>query len=151
MAGRDVALQLEMGGSNVAVVLADADLDAVLPHLANGAFSGSGQKCTAIGRIVVEEPLADEVAHRLAVLADGWTAGPGLDPTTTPRPAGHAWPPGTPSSPPPATPGRREHRCSAAARGLTGRSPTATTSGRRLSRGSTARAARDEVFGPFVA
>jgi acyl-CoA reductase-like NAD-dependent aldehyde dehydrogenase len=80
--GRDVAVQLEMGGSNVAVVLADADLDAVTAHLAAGAFSGSGQKCTAIGRIVAEAPVADELAQRLAAAAAGWRMGNGLDPAT---------------------------------------------------------------------
>lgn len=80
--GRDVAVQLEMGGSNVAVVLADADLAAVTAHLAAGAFSGSGQKCTAIGRIVAEAPVADELAQRLAAAAAGWTMGNGLDPAT---------------------------------------------------------------------
>ncbi len=150
MAGRDVALQLEMGGSNVAVVLADADLDAVLPHLANGAFSGSGQKCTAIGRIVVEEPLADEVAHRLAVLADGWTAGPGLDPTTRLGPL--------------VTPGARDVVV-AAARNARATGAQVLSGGARLDGslahgnyvGATvvsrieAKAAREEVFGPFVA
>src|SRR2546423_1464995 len=63
VAGRDVAVQLEMGGSNVAIVLADADLTAVTAHLAAGAFSGSGQKCTAIGRIVTEAAVADELAQ----------------------------------------------------------------------------------------
>jgi acyl-CoA reductase-like NAD-dependent aldehyde dehydrogenase len=150
LAGRDVTLQLEMGGSNVAVVLADADLDAVLPHLANGAFSGSGQKCTAIGRIVVEEPLADELAHRLAVLADGWTAGPGLDPTTRLGPL--------------VTPGARD-AVVAAARNARAAGAQVLSGGTRLD-GSLAHgnyvgatvvsriepeAARDEVFGPFAA
>ncbi|MDP4510186.1 aldehyde dehydrogenase family protein [Nonomuraea turcica] len=80
--GRDVAVQLEMGGSNVAVVLADADLDAVTAHLAAGAFSGSGQKCTAIGRIVAEAPVADELAERLAAAAADLTMGSGLEPAT---------------------------------------------------------------------
>jgi len=82
VAGRDVAVQLEMGGSNVAIVLADADLDAVIARLAAGAFSGSGQKCTAIGRIVAEASTADEIGQRLAAVAAGWTMGSGLDPGT---------------------------------------------------------------------
>jgi acyl-CoA reductase-like NAD-dependent aldehyde dehydrogenase len=80
VAGRDVTAQLEMGGSNVAVVLADADLTAVTAHLTAGAFSGSGQKCTAIGRIVAEAAVADELAERLAAAAADWTMGSGLDP-----------------------------------------------------------------------
>jgi aldehyde dehydrogenase (NAD+) len=80
--GRDVAVQLEMGGSNVAIVLADADIDAVIAHLAAGAFSGSGQKCTAIGRVVAEAPVADEIGQRLAAAAADWTMGSGLDPAT---------------------------------------------------------------------
>ena len=150
MAGRDVALQLEMGGSNVAVVLADADLDAVLPHLANGAFSGSGQKCTAIGRIVVEEPFADEVAQRLAALADRWSAGPGLDPATRLGPL--VTPTARDAVVAAASAARaREPRCSAVAPAWTVRSPTATSSVRRWCRGSTRGPRGDEVFGPFVA
>jgi alpha-ketoglutaric semialdehyde dehydrogenase len=150
MAGRDVALQLEMGGSNVAVVLADADLDAVLPHLANGAFSGSGQKCTAIGRIVVEEPFADEVAQRLAALADRWSAGPGLDPATRLGPL--------------VTPTARDAVVAAASAaratgaqvlsggtGLDGSLAHGNFVGATVVSRIDSRAARNEVFGPFVA
>jgi acyl-CoA reductase-like NAD-dependent aldehyde dehydrogenase/nicotinamidase-related amidase len=58
-------LQAELGGNNAAVVLADADLDRVVPDLVRAAFVFAGQRCTAIRRFVVERP----VARRFAALA----------------------------------------------------------------------------------
>lgn len=47
-------LQAELGGNNAAIVLADADLETVVPALLRGAFAFAGQRCTAIRRFVVE-------------------------------------------------------------------------------------------------
>ena len=58
-------LQAELGGNNAAIVLADADLDRVVPDLVRAAFVFGGQRCTAIRRFVVERP----VAARFAALA----------------------------------------------------------------------------------
>src|SRR5262249_28385521 len=43
-------VQLELGGKNPAVVLADADLDHAATQVARGAFLSAGQKCTATSR-----------------------------------------------------------------------------------------------------
>jgi acyl-CoA reductase-like NAD-dependent aldehyde dehydrogenase len=51
-------LQAELGGNNAAVVLADADLDRVVPDLVRAAFVFAGQRCTATRRFVVERPVA---------------------------------------------------------------------------------------------
>jgi len=75
-------VQLEMGGKNPAVVLADADLDLAAEHIARGAFLSAGQKCTATSRVIVEAPAYDELASRLANLAAGWRLGDPLDPST---------------------------------------------------------------------
>ena len=48
-------LQLELGGKNPIVVLADADLDAAADVVARSSFSLTGQACTGAGRILVEE------------------------------------------------------------------------------------------------
>src|SRR6202163_1722493 len=48
-------VQLELGGKNPAVVLADADLDLAAEHVARGAFLSAGQKCTATSRVIVQE------------------------------------------------------------------------------------------------
>jgi len=51
-------LQAELGGNNAAVVLADADLEAVVPDLVRAAYGFAGQRCTAIRRFVVERAIA---------------------------------------------------------------------------------------------
>jgi acyl-CoA reductase-like NAD-dependent aldehyde dehydrogenase len=44
---RGKKVQLELGGKNPAIVLADADLDHAAEQVARGAFLSAGQKCTA--------------------------------------------------------------------------------------------------------
>ncbi len=82
VAGRFVKVQLEMGGSNPAVVLAGADLDAAVDHVAKGAFGAAGQRCTAIRRAVVDRTLHDEFCSRIVARVRGWKLGSGLDPAT---------------------------------------------------------------------
>ena len=80
---RSVKLQLELGGKNPAVVLADADLDHAARQVSIGAFGSSGQKCTATSRVIVERKVADELVERLAALAESWQLGDPLDEATT--------------------------------------------------------------------
>lgn len=46
-------VQAEMGGHSPAIVLPDADLELLVSHIQIGAFSYSGQKCTATRRIII--------------------------------------------------------------------------------------------------
>jgi alpha-ketoglutaric semialdehyde dehydrogenase len=64
-ATRGVRTQLELGGKNAAIVLADADLAGAAAAVANGAFAFAGQKCTATGLVLVERAIADDFADRL--------------------------------------------------------------------------------------
>ena len=61
--------QLEMGGKNPLVILADADLDAAVEAAVNGAFFATGQRCTASSRLIVDKavyaPFVDKVAARM--------------------------------------------------------------------------------------
>jgi aldehyde dehydrogenase (NAD+) len=75
-------VQLELGGKNPAVVLADADLELAAEHVARGAFLCAGQKCTATSRVIVERPVFDEFGERLAALARSWPVGDPLDEET---------------------------------------------------------------------
>ncbi|MBI3969972.1 MAG: aldehyde dehydrogenase family protein [Chloroflexi bacterium] len=75
-------VQLEMGGKNPAVVLADADLAHAAEHVARGAFLSAGQKCTATSRVIVEQPALREFQERLVALAKSWKLGDPLDPDT---------------------------------------------------------------------
>jgi acyl-CoA reductase-like NAD-dependent aldehyde dehydrogenase/nicotinamidase-related amidase len=58
-------LQAELGGNNAVIVLEDADLDALAAPLARAMFSYSGQRCTAIRRIIVTSRLRSELEARL--------------------------------------------------------------------------------------
>ncbi len=75
-------VQLEMGGKNPAVVLADADLAHAAEHVARGAFLSAGQKCTATSRVIVEAPALEEFQERLVTLARTWKLGDPLEPDT---------------------------------------------------------------------
>ncbi len=79
-AGKKV--QLELGGKNPAVVLADADLELAADQVARGAFLSAGQKCTATSRVIVDVGVLEEFGERVAELARSWPVGDPLDETT---------------------------------------------------------------------
>lgn len=55
-----VKCQLEMGSKNALIILDDADLDTAVECAINGAFYGTGQKCTASSRLIVTEGIHDQ-------------------------------------------------------------------------------------------
>ncbi|WP_042263071.1 aldehyde dehydrogenase family protein [Paraburkholderia heleia] len=59
-------VSLELGGKSSIIVFADADLDLATDLVAGGAFFNGGQMCSATSRVLVERPLADALAARLA-------------------------------------------------------------------------------------
>jgi aldehyde dehydrogenase (NAD+) len=75
-------VQLEMGGKNPAVVLADADMAHAADHVARGAFLSAGQKCTATSRVIVEQGALEQFQQALVELATSWKLGDPLDPET---------------------------------------------------------------------
>jgi alpha-ketoglutaric semialdehyde dehydrogenase len=83
-------VQLELGGKNPAIVLADADLDIAAEQISIGAFGATGQKCTATSRVVVERSVVDPLVERLQARADAWRLGDPLDPSTTMGPLASA-------------------------------------------------------------
>ncbi len=82
VAHRRTRVQLEMGGKNPLVVLADADLDAAVGATLLGAYSCSGQWCTSTSRAIVEAPIYDAFLERLAAGVDQIVVGSGLDEST---------------------------------------------------------------------
>lgn len=73
-------VSLELGGNDAAVVLADADIDAIAPKLFWSAFLNSGQRCMAIKRVLVHESLIDRLGAALARLAIQTRVGDGFEP-----------------------------------------------------------------------
>ncbi|MFM9369915.1 benzaldehyde dehydrogenase [Streptomyces sp. Da 82-17] len=72
---------LELGGNSALLVLADADLDAVISTAAWGSFFHQGQICMTTGRHLVHASLYDEYVERLAAKADTLAVGdPHRDP-----------------------------------------------------------------------
>ncbi len=80
--GNLTKLQMEMGSKNALAVMDDADLDVAVAAAMNGAFSGTGQKCTASSRLVVHEAVHDAFAEKLVAAAEAMKVGHALDPST---------------------------------------------------------------------
>lgn len=57
-------VQLEMGSKNALAIMDDANLDIAIACAINGAFGGTGQKCTASSRVIVHESVHDEFVER---------------------------------------------------------------------------------------
>lgn len=76
-------LQLELGGKNPVVVLADADLEAAADVVARSAFSLSGQACTGAGRVLAESGIYDDLVAAVAERAGRHVLGPGDRPGVT--------------------------------------------------------------------
>jgi len=80
---RRLRVQLEMGGKNPTIVLADANLDVAAATLVNAAFFSTGQKCTACSRAIVErsvyEPLVDKLVAKTRALKIGNGLEAGID------------------------------------------------------------------------
>jgi acyl-CoA reductase-like NAD-dependent aldehyde dehydrogenase len=78
LAPRMVRAQMEMGGKNPTIVLADADLDLAASLVARAGFGLTGQACTATSRVIVERPVLAAFTEKLIAQAKGWKVGPGL-------------------------------------------------------------------------
>jgi alpha-ketoglutaric semialdehyde dehydrogenase len=79
-AGRLLRTQLELGGKNALIVLADADLDAACDAIIHGAYGQSGQRCSATSRGIVDRSIHDELLSRLAPRVQAMKLGPGDQP-----------------------------------------------------------------------
>jgi putative phosphonoacetaldehyde dehydrogenase len=73
---------LELGGNDPLIVLADADLQEAARLAVDGAFRNSGQRCTAVKRIIAVSEIADELADVIAQGARELRSGDPLDPGT---------------------------------------------------------------------
>ena len=78
-AARFVKLQLEMGSKNPFVIMDDADIDRAVDLAVNGAFGGTGQKCTASSRLIVHRPIHDAFVEKLLAKAGALKVGHALE------------------------------------------------------------------------
>jgi len=73
---------LELGGNDPLLVLRDAEIERAATLTVAGATRNSGQRCTAVKRVIVEEPVADALADAVATLAAQLRVGDPLDDRT---------------------------------------------------------------------
>jgi phosphonoacetaldehyde dehydrogenase len=71
---------LELGGNDPLVVMDDADVAKAAELAASGSYKNSGQRCTAVKRILVHEKIAAEFTEALLVKTRAWSYGDPLDP-----------------------------------------------------------------------
>jgi len=79
---RDCRVQLELGGHNPLIVVADAELDRAVESTYAGAFWSAGQKCTATRRIFVQQGVYDTFREKLLARVAGGKVGDPADPDT---------------------------------------------------------------------
>ena len=75
---RGAKFQLEMGGKNPLLVLADADIEQAVNCAIQGGFYSTGQRCTASSRIIVERSIYSRFADRMTELTRALRVGHAL-------------------------------------------------------------------------
>ncbi|WP_433259520.1 aldehyde dehydrogenase family protein (plasmid) [Streptosporangium sp. CA-135522] len=76
-ADRLMRTQLELGGKNALIVLADAHLDEAVDAIIHGAFGQSGQRCSATSRVIVDRSVRDQLLDILVPRVQAMRIGPG--------------------------------------------------------------------------
>lgn len=71
---------LELGGNDPVIVMEDADVEEAATLAAQGSYKNSGQRCTAVKRMLVHEKVADRFVELLVEKTRAWTYGDPMDP-----------------------------------------------------------------------
>jgi len=71
---------LELGGNDPIIVMEDADIEEAASLAAQGSYKNSGQRCTAVKRMLVQESVADRFVELLVEKTRAWTYGDPMDP-----------------------------------------------------------------------
>ncbi|WP_050527074.1 aldehyde dehydrogenase family protein [Pseudorhodobacter aquimaris] len=82
-AGTFTGVGTELGGKDPGYVMEDADFDAAVETLIDGAMFNSGQCCCGIERIYVHESLFDDFVAKAVAIVNGYKLGNPLDQDTT--------------------------------------------------------------------
>ena len=72
---------LELGGNDPLIVMDDADLEEAACLAAAGSYKNSGQRCTAVKRILVQHAVADAFVEKLLQKTQAWRYGNPMDDT----------------------------------------------------------------------
>ncbi len=75
-------LVLELGGNSPLIIMEDADLDLAINLAAEGCFRNSGQRCTAVKRLLVHEAILETFTERFVEEAGKYNYGDPSDPDT---------------------------------------------------------------------
>ena len=70
---------LELGGNDPIIVMEDADLDEASTLAVAGSYKNSGQRCTAVKRMLVQESVADRFVEMLVAKTKAWSYGDPMD------------------------------------------------------------------------
>lgn len=73
---------LELGGNDPLIVMEDADLEEAADLAVAGSYRNSGQRCTAIKRLLVQDAVADRFVRLLVEKTQAVTYGDPMDPST---------------------------------------------------------------------
>ena len=71
---------LELGGNDPIIVMDDADLDEASSLAVQGSYKNSGQRCTAVKRMLVHEAVASRFTELVVEKSRAWTYGDPSDP-----------------------------------------------------------------------
>jgi len=82
-AGTFTGVGLELGGKDPGYVMEDADIDAAVDTLIDGAFFNSGQCCCGIERIYVTASLYDAFVQKAVAIVSAYKLGDPMDEATT--------------------------------------------------------------------
>ncbi|MDB5276877.1 MAG: phnY [Ferruginibacter sp.] len=73
---------LELGGNDPIIILEDADIDTAVHLAAEGSYRNSGQRCTAVKRILIHENIKDTFIEKFVAKSKTYTCGDPSDPAT---------------------------------------------------------------------
>ncbi len=73
---------LELGGNDPLIILEDADMDLAVTLAAEGCYRNSGQRCTAVKRILVQDSILEAFTKRFVEKTKEYSCGDPADPTT---------------------------------------------------------------------
>ena len=71
---------LELGGNDPIIILEDADMDTAVHLAAEGSYRNSGQRCTAVKRILIHENIKDAFIEKFVAKSKTYTCGDPSDP-----------------------------------------------------------------------